>query len=82
MEDKEEVTINLHKLYADYKVAKFGEKVNKGEIAFASNHRMVYVYPIKQGIKLQDLVENALVDSKIAMAAWAEMVCSRRLLFT
>ncbi|WP_221565431.1 alkaline phosphatase family protein [Alkalihalobacillus sp. TS-13] len=72
VKDKEELTIDLEQLYKKYTVASFGDKVSKGEIAFGNNHRMTYVYSIKNRNPLGELAKIGIKDERIAFGAWVE----------
>ncbi|MCF6409455.1 alkaline phosphatase family protein [Pseudalkalibacillus salsuginis] len=72
VKDKDELTIDLERLYKKYTIAPFGGKVSKGDIAFGNNHRMTYVYSVKNHDPLSELAETGIKDKRIAFGAWVE----------
>ncbi|ADU31020.1 alkaline phosphatase family protein [Evansella cellulosilytica] len=72
LEDEESLTINLPELYGNYETVPLGEEMSQGEIAFGINQRMTYVYDIHNNGILRELAEQAVMDERIAMAAWLD----------
>lgn len=72
VEDEGKLAINLDKLYTDYDIAPLGEPVSQGQIAFAVNQRMSYVYDVQENNILSKLAERSQLDKRIALAAWLE----------
>ncbi|MGO4888265.1 alkaline phosphatase family protein [Anaerobacillus sp. MEB173] len=72
IEDDEKLTIDLESIFHDYAINRLGDPIQEGELVFANNHRMTYVYPIGGQEVIPTLAETAMIDNRIAMAAWLE----------
>lgn len=70
--DENELGINLDYIYRNYRISSLREPVSHGEIAFAVNQRMTYVYDVHNQNLIPSLVEQALTEPKIDLIAWKD----------
>ncbi|WP_078553186.1 alkaline phosphatase family protein [Bacillus alkalicellulosilyticus] len=72
IDNEDEMAIDLDRIYADYPITPLTESLTDGQLAFANNHRMSYVYPFGFEEYIPELAETAVIDSRIALASWKD----------
>lgn len=69
---RDNISIDLDSLFAEYDIAPLGERVGTGDLAFGVNQRMVYVYDVHNKGLIPLLADRARLDERIALCAWQE----------
>ena len=69
---KKTVSVDLHELFSNYTVASVDEVTSDDDIAFGNNHRMSYVYPLKEPKIIPKLALIAKQDQRIDIIAYSD----------
>ncbi|WP_028987152.1 alkaline phosphatase family protein [Thermicanus aegyptius] len=63
--------IDLDRLLSSFSTLPLGKRVKNEELVYANNERMVFLYPLKEGI-LERLISHLGREEKIDLIAWKE----------
>lgn len=69
---KKVVSVNLHQLFSNYTIAAIDQVKSTDEIIFGNNHRMTYVYPLKDPKIIPKLALTAKHDQRIDIIAYSD----------